>query len=143
MGHALPDVPLVRCATAAAHRAHALDARGIGGEAAHSARGMDGHGTPRGGSAGDGPGADAATGPDAWPGWQWGVRAPEAGETPLSFSEALQLLTKSRRKALEAMPEFDFLDFSPLVRTIRPAGTWGIYSPGLRKAGPFDWLVDA
>jgi hypothetical protein len=57
------------------------------------------------------------------------------------MSEAEVLLTRVSREDLERLKEFDHLDFSPPVRVLRPAGTWGIYSPGLRKAEPFDGLV--
>lgn len=35
----------------------------------------------------------------------------------------------------------DELDAWPAVRRIRPAGTWGVFTPGLRRAGPFDGLT--
>lgn len=35
----------------------------------------------------------------------------------------------------------DELDTWPPLHRVRPAGTWGIYSPGLRQAQPFDGLT--
>lgn len=33
------------------------------------------------------------------------------------------------------------LDDFPIRRAYRPAGSWGIRKPGLRRAGPFDALL--
>lgn len=37
----------------------------------------------------------------------------------------------------------DVLDDYPVRQVVRPAGSWGIFRPGLRRAGPFDGLLGA
>lgn len=42
---------------------------------------------------------------------------------------------------LDLDPAFDHVDTMPRCVRVRPAGTWGIFSPGLRRAEPFDGLT--
>jgi hypothetical protein len=68
------------------------------------------------------------------------LRPPEPNETPLSAEE----LAFALHKRLIAQPngfDPDEVDIMPVKRIIRPAGTWGIKTQGLRHADPFDWLV--
>lgn len=71
-----------------------------------------------------------------WPGRSIGVRAPASGETALSAAEVLVAV-----KLGLVADDADELDAWPAVRRIRPAGTWGVFTPGLRRAGPFDGLT--
>ena len=67
------------------------------------------------------------------------LRQPEPNETPLSPDEVLFAV----HKRLIVKPEGfdDEVDTMPAKRIIRPVGTWGIKSTGLRHAGPFDGLL--
>lgn len=64
------------------------------------------------------------------------LREPEPGETPLSDEEKLHALKKRI-----AWTEEDEIDRFPLVRRWLPVGSWGITTPGLRRATPFDGLL--
>lgn len=97
---------------------------------------LGGHGAQRGAAEGDGERPDGAA--TDWPGRAYGIRAPEAGETPLSWAEAAIALGKKR---LDDLDGFDDVDTWPPCRRIVPAGTWGIFAPGLRQAQPFDGLM--
>jgi len=68
------------------------------------------------------------------------LRPPELNETPLSADEVLFAV----HKKLITQPEGfdpDEIDTMPIKRIIRPAGTWGIKTQGLRRADPFDGLM--
>lgn len=71
-----------------------------------------------------------------WPGRAIGVRAPASGETPLSRDEVAVAV-----KIGLLVDEDQELDEFPIRRAHRSAWSWGIYQPGLRKAGPFDGLL--
>lgn len=66
------------------------------------------------------------------------MRAPEKGETPLSLEELCVLFG---RKRIEKLAELDEIDMFPPRRRVLPAGTWGVFTPGLRRAQPFDGLT--
>lgn len=51
---------------------------------------------------------------------------------------------KRRAAAIDtllASERYDHLDLLPRRVSIVPAGAWGIYTPGLRHAQPFDGLL--
>jgi hypothetical protein len=64
------------------------------------------------------------------------VRSPDHGETPLSDAEKLHAI-----KHGIATGDVDDLDDFPPRRRYLTAGTWGIKTPGLRRAHPFEGLM--
>lgn len=61
----------------------------------------------------------------------------------MSLEEVAVLLGKKKGgiKAMDSDPAFDSIDTWPVRRRFRPAHSWGIRTPGLRRAHPFDGLL--
>jgi hypothetical protein len=81
--------------------------------------------------------------PSRWPGKKAGIRPPDPGETPLSWDEVKHLLGVKRLTGKESIHDQDDFDSWPIERRFIPAGLWGIRTPGLRKAHPFDGLIQS
>lgn len=81
-------------------------------------------------------GSDQAVAVTTWPGKDIGVRAPDAGETPLSMAEVA--VGVKLGLWLDPLGE---VDVSPIRRRIRPAGTWVSEFETNAPRSVFDGLV--
>jgi hypothetical protein len=132
----LPNLFVVRGATAENHRTDADHSRPISTQAAQGAGRLGGAWTQRAGLARAGEGADTVRAD--WPGCAAGIRAPEEGETPLNAAEVLHAL-----KIKLIADDNDEIDKWPAVRIRRPAGAWVSAAPGAPRARWFDAVVTA
>lgn len=130
----LPVMPALWCAADSQLGQAEQAPRGNHGQAAGGAGGLDELRARR--SAASQPGKERAVLCADWPGRTVGIRAPEANETPLSAAEVLVALSMGL-----ACGNADEVDAWPMVRRVRPAGTWPSVAMS-RKRGPFDGLLE-
>ena len=134
MASPLPDMPVVRSAAHSPHPSPAATPIRGGGQVPQSAGRLDGHGPQRSGAAEAGEDANAAAGP--WWGCHYGLRQPEAGETPLSIEEVKHAVSIG-----VAVDPDDEHDAWPISQRVRPWGTWRFRAKRKEQAHPFSGLL--